>query len=391
MPSWSSPTTKSAPPAADPTLGAAWGSLSRRQKKWLWVWWACLVVPSMIALVVFGAQQRQNYLASAQRHADRMNPLKNDAVSTQLDLTPPAGHEHDVPTSVNVGVYVTRIPEFSIVHSTWNVDFFAWFAWTGADAALDPGETFQIVGGQILSRVPLRKTTTGDQRYALYRVTAQITKEFDVARFPRDEHLLTITLEDQGLEAYRMVYVADTDSEISSRVFVAGYTIGKIAVIAKPHTYKTAMGDPSLLKHKATYSDFVFGVPLVRTTWGLFFKMFTATYLAIVVALAGLLAHGTGERIGLASTALFVQVVNALTIETLIPDTGVATLADVVNGLGYFVIGLLLLQGILYHRFLAEREGVTNVTLVFDRSTFVLAAMLTVIMNTGILWQATPH
>jgi hypothetical protein len=83
--------------------------------------------------------------------------------------------------------------------------------------------------------------------------------------------------------------------------------------------------------------------------------------------------------------------VNALTIATLIPDTGVATLADVINGLGYFVIGLILLQGIIYHRFLADRDGATNVTVVFDRSTLALAGVLALVMNAGILWAASPH
>jgi hypothetical protein len=119
--------------------------------------------------------------------------------------------------------------------------------------------------------------------------------------------------------------------------------------------------------------------------------MFAATYVAIAVALGGLAAHGSGERVGLVSTALFVQVVNALTIATLIPDTGVATLADMINGLAYFVIGLLLLQAILYHRYLASREGAAGVTLVFDRSTFFLVPILTVVLNVGILWMASPH
>jgi hypothetical protein len=195
-PGKSSSPPRSAPPDAELSLGAAWSSLSRAQRAWMRAWWALLVVPSLVALVVFGGQVRRNYVSSAQRHADRLNPLKNDAVATQLDVTPPPGHEHDVPTEVKVGVYVTRISELSIVHSSWNADFFAWFAWDGGDASLEPGESFQIVGGQVVSRTLLRRSATGGHHYALYRVTAQITKDFDVGRFPRDEHQLTLTLED---------------------------------------------------------------------------------------------------------------------------------------------------------------------------------------------------
>jgi hypothetical protein len=398
VPSWFPAATRSIPVAGQVTFRSAWASLAKWQKNWILCWWGCLVIPALAALVVFGGQQRANSLLAAQRHADRMNPLKNDAVSTQIDLTRPAGHESDVPTEVKVGVYVTRIPSFSVIQSTWNVDFFVWFAWEGDDD-LTPGESFQVVSGEILTRVQLRKTNEADpghadktKHYVLYRVTALVTKEFDVSRFPRDEHLLTLTLEDQGSQIYRLAYVADPTSEMSSRVFVSGYTVGKREIVAKPHTYKTALGDPSsALGAKATYSDFVFGIPLTRSSWGLFFKMFAPTYLSILVAIAGLLAHGVSERIGLASTALFVQVMNAMTVATLIPDTGVATLADVINGLSYFLIGLLVFQAILYHRFFADREGVASAVLVFDRSTFAITSVLTLVLNVGVLWAASPH
>jgi len=389
MPSWFPSATKSTPPPHG-GLRAAWKTLSKREKRWLASWWAWVIVPSVIALAVFGTEQRGNYRATLQRHADRMDVTKNDAVSTPIDLTPVAGHENDVPVTVKAGVYLTRITELSIVHSQWNVDFFAWFVWDGAD--IKPGETFKIVHGEITARAPIRTATTGTTHYALYLVSAHITKEFDVKRFPRDEHLLTITLEDQGMQAYQLRYVADPQSEMSSRVFVPGYDVGKREVVAKLHTYKTAMGDPALPpSYKATYSDFVIAIPLTRSSWGLFFKMFTATFVAIGLALAGLFAQGASERIGLGSTALFVQVVNALTIAGLIPDTGAATLADVINGVAFFLIGLLLIQAILYHRHFADLEKHAMFALVFDRSTFILTLVLTVILNGGVLWAASPH
>jgi hypothetical protein len=292
-------------------MRAAWSSLQKWQKTWLACWWVLLIVPATIGYVMLTGEQRHNRQEANERHRARMDPTKNDAVLTKLELAPPAGHEHDPPAvRVNTGAYVTRIPKHSIVDSSWNVDFYIWFSWEGA--ALNPGETFKIVSGEISSKALMRRTDEGDKHYALYRVNAEITKTFDTARFPRDEHVLTLVIEDQGLQYYQMVYTTDDAlSALSSRADIAGYAVTRKETVIKPHTYKTSMGDPSLpADYKATYSDFVLAITIARPTWGVFFKMFLPLYLAVLLALVALFVRGAGERLGLTSTALFVAVIN---------------------------------------------------------------------------------
>ncbi len=57
---------------------------------------------------------------------------------------------------MKVGGYIDRISEFSVVDSSWKVDFFVWFNWDGED--LNPGETFKVVNGEILSRTLMKKS-----------------------------------------------------------------------------------------------------------------------------------------------------------------------------------------------------------------------------------------
>ncbi|MFP6729928.1 MAG: hypothetical protein VCD50_07155 [Alphaproteobacteria bacterium] len=95
---------------------------------------------------------------------------------------------------VTSGIYVDRIFDVSLRSTRWKVDFYIWFVWTGPN--VHPGDNFQIVNGEIISKKLLDDTDLGDEHYELYRVSAEITKFFNISRYPRDDHLMTIHIED---------------------------------------------------------------------------------------------------------------------------------------------------------------------------------------------------
>ena len=137
-------------------MKAAWSSLQRWQRTWLVCWCLCLIVPAAIGYVILTGQQARHREEAVTRHRERMDPTKNDAVATKLELAPPPGHEHDPPAvRVKTGAYVTRIPKQSIVEASWHVDFYVWFTWEGS--TINPGETFKVVSGEITSKVLMRK------------------------------------------------------------------------------------------------------------------------------------------------------------------------------------------------------------------------------------------
>ena len=253
-----------------------------------------------------------------------------------------------------------------------------------------PRRDVQGRDGEIESRTLLKKSADGNSHYALYRAVAQITKKFDVSRFPRDVDLLLITLEDQALQSYQMVYETDpTESDLSSRAELQGYAIGPMRVAVKPHSYKSAMGDPALPRtYKATYSQFVIGVPMHRTTWGLFWKMFLALYISMGIAVGGLVLLSPSERLAMGGTAMFVAIMNAESIATLVPDTGTLTLGDVINGMGFAAIGVCVLQSIIYHRWFYRDGTRTDVARVFDGVTLLLVPTLYALANVGVLLAA---
>jgi hypothetical protein len=302
--------------------------------------------------------------AASERHEARVNPDATEPGLTEAERTPPPGHEKDEPTKVHVGIYLDRIAEISVKQTTWTADFYIWFNWKGGD--IKPGDNFQVVDGKIESKEKLKETAKGDAHYALYRVTARITKFFDVARFPADDHLLTLNIEDTASQSYELVYVPDVPgSSVSSRVKVPGYMIHKSGLVVRPHSYKTPRGDPHLpAEFRATYSQLIMGIWVTRPDLGFFLKMFLGLYVAVAISLLAFFIKPTDvdPRFGLGVGALFAAIANNYITSSYLPDTGIVTLTDMVNGTAIMTIFLTLLQSTisLYIFDIKENQGLSR-------------------------------
>ena len=326
-----------------------------------------------------------NRAASIEKHKARVDPNVTEAGKTTAEKSPPPGHENDIPLDVQVGLYVDRIVEISVRDTGWTVDFYIWFNWI--DDNIHPGESFQIMDGTIESKEKLKETFEGGIHYALYRVTARITKFFDVSRFPCDDHLLTINIEDQGLQSYQLHYVPDiTGSAISSRVKMPGYTIYNQTTTVKPHSYKTPRGDPALpVDFKATYSQFIFGIWAQRPDFGFYFKLFQGLFAAVAIALLAFFVKPADldPRFGLGVGALFAAIANSYIASSLLPDSGTMTLTDMVNGIGMALIFLTLVESTI-SLYLYDRRGQEKLSQLLDRVSFAILASVYIIINIAI-------
>lgn len=349
------------------------------------VWTVLLIVLALLAGYLTLSSASRNRAASIERHRDRVDPNSTEAGKTAPETSPPPGHENDIPVDVQVGVYVDRIVEISVKDTGWTVDFYIWFNWTGA--ALNPGENFQVVDGSIESKEKLKETVEGNRHYALYRVTARVTKFFDVSRFPGDDHLLVLSIEDQSSQSFQLRYVPDTaGSAISSRVKVPGYAIYNQTISVKPHSYKTPRGDPALpTDFKATYSQFIFGLWIQRPDFGFYLKMFQGLYAAVAISLLVFFIKPTDldPRFGLSVGALFAAIANTYIVTSLLPDSGTMTLSDMVNGIGMGIIFLTIVESTI-SLYLYDRRGMEDLSRLLDRVTFIVLAVAYVAINIAI-------
>jgi hypothetical protein len=369
---------------------AAVAALTGKQRTLILLWVLVVIVPATYFYSGLVKQQHENVRIANETAAALLSTSSAVSNHTQPEKTPPPGHENDVPRVVRIGMYVNRIPEFSIIDSLWKADFYVWFSWEGDDKEFDPGENFKMATGEVLNRELLKRTDKGNSHYELYRATAEISKKFNISRFPLDEHLLTISIEDKKHQSYEMKFETDpAASDVSSRSSVQGYVISGMKVSVKPHSYKTSMGDPDLpTTYRATYSQFIAGISIKRGSWGLFAKMFLALYIASLLALGGLVLSAPSERLALAGTALFVAIMNAEANASSVPATGTATLGDVIDGIGYAVMAVIVAQSIIYHRFIYKDGENSDFARVFDMVSIVMLSVGYLIMNLGVLYAA---
>lgn len=356
--------------------------LSTRARRLLAVWVLLLVVLFLVAGTMLYRSLRANRQASADRHAARLDPDADEPGVTSADRSLPPGAQ---PIRVTAGMYVDRVVELSIKDGGWTVEFFLWFRWRGD--ALKSCEEFQVVDGSVEKKDKEEDETIAGERYQRFRVQAKITKVFDVTRFPCDDHLLTLAIELPEHQRPDVQFVADRDgSSVSSRVSVPAYRLHLAGVVEKPHSYKTARGDPRLpVGAKSTYSQLRMGLALERAGWGLYFKLFQSLYIAVLLALLAFFIRPTevDPRFGLGVGALFAGVANAYVISSLVPDTGVMALADVVNGVGIAVILLTVVQSTISLHLFTTR-GAEAVSRVFDRVSFAAILPGYILLNVAL-------
>jgi hypothetical protein len=243
----------------------------------------------------------------------------------------PSARAADQPTEVTIGTLVNRIDAISLKDSTFDVDFYIWFVWSNPE--ITPGETFEIVNGRINSKAESDIHDVEGGRYACYRVQATIIKEFDLFKYPRDRHHLTIEIEDATSEL-DLVYKLDSRNSILSEDFyVPGFTASGGKFEVSGHTYNTYYGDPNLASdNKSVYSRFIASFDIHRPSGAAALKLYIGVFAAALIGFLSLLARAdqVDVRFGLGSAALFAAIATQFVNATNKPETSILTVPDLV-------------------------------------------------------------
>lgn len=244
------------------------------------------------------------------------------------------------PVKVQVGAYILRINNVSQKDGTFNVDMWVWFRWQG-DAK--PYEGFEIANGQISSRSEAVVTQDEGFNYTSVRVQATIFHDYDVRRFPLDDHLLTIEIEDENLDASGLVYVPDEGIALDPGLKVPGWAVALKTAQVEPHVYPTNYGLRSSGVKQSTYSRFVLPVSLERTSYGALLKEFWISALSVLLGLLAFRVRATDldARFGLGVGSIFAASANAFVISDSLPKTAAITMAEQIN---FLAIGTIFLS-----------------------------------------------
>ena len=218
---------------------------------------------------------------------------------------------------------------------------------------------------------------------------ARITKFFNVSRFPVDDHVLTIEIEDGSLLQEQLRYVADNDSSaVSPQVEIPGFTIYRTGAVVKSHRYQTTMGDPrAAAGSSTTYSRFRFGIWLNRTNLDFYFKVFLGLIASVVIALLAFFVKPArmDARFAVGVGAFFGAVANTVATASLVPDTSTFTLTDMVIAAGLVTIFLTMVESTICLHMYHTRGEESLAPQLLDKASFVVFLVAYVTINVAIV------
>ena len=317
-------------------------------------------------------------------HSDRTHEVRMSADRTEPGLTPPDPiPETGAFVPVYVGIYIDSIDTMSIKDSSWSATFFLWFRWQG-DKNLDPAQNAQLVDARVEKKEVLQRSTNeSGMNYQRVRITARMFKSFNTVRVPLDDHLLTLAIEDGANDVTKLRYIADKESNFSSRVRIAGYDVTSFKTVVKNHTYRSNYGDPNDGARK-TFTEFTCGVKIARSSLGLYIKLLLALFAGITLTICSFFIRppDAGARFSLPTASYFGAVANSYTISSTLPSTGQFGLIDYVTALGLITIFLCMGATLVSMYFHTRKQEAFSKSL--DRATRITIGVAYVLANVSL-------
>lgn len=293
------------------------------------------------------------------------------------------------PVDVTVGVYVNQIRGVNLRENNFEVDFWIWFRWAkSARREINPLETFEVVGGDIESKVSEVREDLGEWNYAACRVVAKVTRFFDIQRFPQDSHEIAIVIEDSANEDHKVRFVADRqNSRLDPGVQAPGFVIASSEPALSTHAYTTNYGDITLPSNsQSRYSRFEYRVKLQRPGFGYAVKLLWALWLSGLVAFVAFFVKPTevDPRFGLGVGALFAAMASQFVVSEALPESSLVTTADWVGMIAILAIFLSIVQS-AFSLWLCQQDR-EPASQRLDRFSFIGFMVVYVVLNVVAMW-----
>lgn len=262
------------------------------------------------------------------------------AVASWLILGAPVSHAQDGPGSpaavanpveVSTSFLVSDISGLNLANGTFNASFYV---------AMRCPDPCNRMDWDVLNATTIAKEVISERvDETWWLVSGTFTFNPDLRLFPFDSQALPIEIEHRQFDAGALVFVPDSDaSEVSSDVTIPGWDIEPLDVTATTTAYKS-LG--------ASYSRITFAVPLSRSTVASITKYYLPLTIFVLLSIATLLLSRFEVQISTAGAGLVGLTVFYLATGTGTGSVGYLTLWDVSVLLGYLVLGLVLVCGVL--------------------------------------------
>jgi hypothetical protein len=141
-------------------------------------------------------------------------------------------------------------------------------------------------------------------------------------------------------------------------------------------TYPTSFGDPREASYTAT--TVVIGYNLERRSIAIFFKLFIALFISLLIAISSLLIkkENSEARYGLIVGGLFGSISNKYVTDNLLPETAILNLSDKIHFLTILYLFLIIILSIIENRFALRRKPLYYILIPSLLITYIIAVWI---------------
>ena len=276
-------------------------------------------------------------------------PLGGEAGFATKRNTFPLQPDLPAPRSCSIGFYVDDLYNFSPTTDSFDARIWVWSVCP--DSSRNPLDTLEFTNAN--TTTTNQKTSTiqsNGVQYSNMQLTGKFRHQFNVRRYPFDQQLLQIVVEN-GTEPveYEIFTADDAESRCAPNMGQDGLSVRSCRVKSGLSRYATSFGEPGEIdSNGSTYSEVTVEIEMTRNgTLGLFFKSMSVYFASFLMALFTLVMFKKNEwatpdrlgvlgtlGVGLFSTALWMSyqtsVLNSASQFTLLDAQGILTLVAIV-------------------------------------------------------------
>ncbi len=267
--------------------------------------------------------------------------------------TPPQKLSPSAPQVVEVGVWPTVIYNLDVHSNTYYMTAYVWFIWRGD---IDPSETVEFTNnveswGLTKARTYPKPITLPDgRRYQCLRIEGRFFQPFSLRRFPLEQHMLSLTIEDNTYSSDRLVYRFDQrHSGLDSSLVIPGWTLQSWKGTEGTHHYGTNLGDETVGADTSDYGTICFEVRVTRPVNYFLWKMLLPVVIILLACWTALLLHPSqlASRAAMTGTALLTTVFMQQGYTSNLPELNYLVLMDKIYVVVYLLIIVSLVQVVI--------------------------------------------